>query len=56
MILQTNVSYRIQASTNLSISNSWVTLTNFTATTSPILFLDASATNFVRRFYRVVTP
>ncbi|HEX4265463.1 MAG TPA: M12 family metallopeptidase [Verrucomicrobiae bacterium] len=54
--LQPNASYRIQATTNLSASNSWVELTNFTPTISPVPFADHSALNFVRRFYRVVSP
>ena len=54
--LQPNIPYRIQATTNLSDTNAWVTLTNFTPTASPISFTDPSATNLVRRFYRIVTP
>jgi hypothetical protein len=56
LTLQTNLSYHILASTNLSISNSWVSLTNFTATTSPVPFIDSGATNLPLRFYRAVTP
>jgi parallel beta-helix repeat protein len=54
--LQTNLPYRIQATTNLAGSNSWVDLTNFTATSSPVSFADPGASNFVRRFYRIVSP
>jgi Astacin (Peptidase family M12A) len=54
--VQPNGSYRIQATTNLSASNSWVELTNFTPTISPVPFADHGASNFVRRFYRVVSP
>lgn len=34
----------------------WSTLTNFTGTGTPLNFLDATATNFNRRFYRAVSP
>ena len=54
--LQPNVSYRVQATTNLAASNLWVDLTNFTPTNSPAPFADPGASNFVRRFYRVVSP
>jgi hypothetical protein len=54
--VQPNVSYRIQATTNLAASNLWVDLTNFTPTVSPAPFADRGASNFVRRFYRVVSP
>ncbi|HWD94660.1 MAG TPA: M12 family metallopeptidase [Verrucomicrobiae bacterium] len=56
VVVQPNASYRIQATTNLAASNSWIDLTNFTATTSPASFADPDASNFVRRFYRVVSP
>lgn len=56
VILQTNLPYTIQASTNLGATNSWVVLTNFTAVNSPVPYVDAGATNLVQRFYRVVTP
>lgn len=54
--LQPNIAYRIQATTNLADTNTWVDLTNFTPTASPISFTDPAATNLVRRFYRIVTP
>ena len=56
VILQPNLPYMIQATTNLGVTNAWVTLTNFTATTTPVSVLDPTATNFSKRFYRVVTP
>ena len=56
VVLETNLPYSILASTNLAASNSWVTLTNFTPATSPVSFTDPRATNFSRRFYRVVSP
>jgi hypothetical protein len=55
--LQTNFSYRIQATTNLAASPIvWADLTNFTATNSPFPFADRAATNYRLRFYRVVSP
>jgi len=56
VVLETNLPYSIQATTNLTLSNAWVVLTNFTATTSPIPFVDTGATNLASRYYRVVTP
>ena len=53
--LTTNLHYRVQASTNLATTN-WVDLTNFTATNSPVIFQDRSASNRPVRFYRVVSP
>jgi hypothetical protein len=41
--------YEIDASTNLL---SWLFLTNFTSTNSPVYFNDPSASNFNQRFYR----
>jgi len=43
----------IQVSSNLL---TWTTLTNFTGTGTTLNFLDPTATNFNRRFYRAVTP
>lgn len=48
--------YRVQAATNLTVPTTWVDLTNFTATATNFLFVDPAATNFTRRFYRVVSP
>lgn len=48
---RTNVSFRIEASTNLV---NWLTLSNFTSTGGFIEFTDLSATNFPGRFYRAV--
>ncbi len=47
----TNVSYRIDASTNLSL---WITLTNVANLTGTAQVFDNDATNFSRRFYRAV--
>ena len=47
------VTGHVLVSSNLT---SWDTLTSFTGTGSPLNFLDPSATNFSRRFYRAVTP
>ena len=50
-------SYRIQATTNLGANPiAWTDLTNFVAGSTNFLFLDPSATNFSRRFYRVISP
>jgi parallel beta-helix repeat protein len=55
--LETNFSYRIQATTNLSTNPiPWVDLTNFMPANSPITFTDHTATNFRTRFYRAVSP
>ena len=57
LTLQTNFSYRIQATTNLGAKPvAWVDLTNFTAITATLNFTDRTATNFPRRFYRVISP
>ena len=53
--METNFNYRIQTTTNLANSASWIDLTNFTATNSIFNFTDHSATNKAR-FYRVVSP
>ena len=46
-------SYTLQASTYLT---NWVTLTNVTATSLPISFVDSNILNYPRRFFRVVSP
>jgi hypothetical protein len=51
-IFDTTNSYRVQGSTNLT---TWTVLTNYASGGSKH-FLDSSATNFNRRFYRVVSP
>ncbi|MEJ0089348.1 MAG: M12 family metallopeptidase [Limisphaerales bacterium] len=57
LTLEPNFSYRIQATTNLSAKPvSWVDLTNFTATSAVFNFTDRTATNYNRRFYRVISP
>jgi len=52
----TNFSYHLQATTNLVNPLAWVNLTNFNATSSSLTFTDRTATNFSRRFYRIVSP
>jgi len=47
--LTPNVAYAIQASTNLI---NWTTISNVTATVSPITISDPQAATFPRRFYR----
>jgi hypothetical protein len=49
-------SYHIQAATNLAAPITWTNLTNFTAAGSLYQFVDASATNYKARFYRVASP
>lgn len=49
-------SYRVQAATNLGNTGDWSDLTNFSAGATNIVFFDPSATNFPRRFYRIVSP
>jgi hypothetical protein len=57
LTLQTNFSYRIQATTNLGTNPiPWVDLTNLTAAISSLTFTDRTATNYRTRFYRVVSP
>jgi mannan endo-1,4-beta-mannosidase len=49
--------YRILASTNIGLPPaSWLQLTNATFSGGVFTFTDQQATNFPRRFYRVVTP
>ena len=49
--------YRVQATTNLAGNPvPWVDLTNFPASATNYIFLDRSATNLPRRFYRAVSP
>lgn len=47
-----NVRYALQATTNLSASSSWVTLTNFNLPANPWLFIDYESPQWSRRFYR----
>ncbi len=57
LTFETNFSYHVQGTTNLATDPiPWVNLTNFTATSSSMLFTDRAATNFGARFYRVVSP
>ena len=53
LLVASNVTGHILVSTNLL---TWSTLTNFTGTNAPLNFIDTTATNFNRRFYRAVTP
>jgi hypothetical protein len=45
--------YRIDASGDLL---NWTAVTNFISTNATLHFLDSSATNYSRRFYRAVVP
>ncbi len=57
LALQTNFTYRIQATTNLAAKPViWVDLTNFTANNAMFNFTDHTATNYSLRFYRVISP
>ena len=47
--------YRLQAATSLP-STDWIDLLSFTNTAPATNFVDTSASNFVRRFYRIVSP
>ena len=49
------LSYRLQAATDLPSTN-WTDLLTFTNTAPTTNFVDTDATNFNRRFYRVVPP
>jgi len=50
---QPGVEYRIDASADLV---NWAAVTNFTSTNSVMHFMDSTATNYSRRFYRAVVP
>ena len=50
-----NQAYRLQGAPDLSTSN-WVDLVTLTNTGSPTNWVDLGATNYPRRFYRVVSP
>jgi len=52
--LETGKSYRLQRNTDLTTTN-WVTLTNFTSTSSSLQYLDSSAP-YPLGVYRVVSP
>ena len=47
------VTYRLLASTNLTI---WSSIATGTPPSSSSLFVDPAATNYARRFYRLITP
>ena len=56
-LLQTNIGYLIQATTNLGAHPIiWSNLTSFVASVSPFQFTDHAATNIPARFYRAVSP
>ena len=49
--------YHVQATTNLgALPVAWADLTNFVASVTNYTFVDRAATNFPRRFYRVISP
>ena len=50
-----NQAYRLQGATDLRASN-WVDLVTLTNTGTPTNWVDVGATNYPRRFYRVVSP
>ncbi|MGA2243543.1 MAG: M12 family metallopeptidase [Verrucomicrobiota bacterium] len=57
LTLATNISYQLQATTNLAANPvPWVNLTNFIAASSSLTFTDRTTANFPTRFYRVVSP
>jgi alpha-tubulin suppressor-like RCC1 family protein len=45
--------FRVQGSTNFS---EWSDLTNFTGSAAAFQFMDSDATNYSRRYYRMVSP
>ena len=45
--------YRVEASSDLA---NWGAVTNCVSTNATMRFLDSSATNYSRRFYRAVVP
>jgi Bacterial Ig domain len=47
------ISGRLEVSTNLK---DWTTLTSFVSTNTTMQFRDPAATNYTRRFYRVMVP
>jgi hypothetical protein len=57
LLLQTNVNYHIQATTNIGAHPIiWSNLTSFVASVSPFQFTDHAATNIPMRFYRAISP
>jgi len=57
LLLQTNLNYHLQATTNLGVHPIiWSNLTSFVASVSPLQFTDRAATNTPLRFYRAVSP
>ncbi len=49
----TNQNYTIQGSTNLT---TWTNISSGTVSSSPVTFIDPTATNYNTQFYRVVLP
>ncbi len=57
VLLQTNLSYHLQATTNVGAHPIiWSNVTSFVANVSPLQLTDPAATNTPARFYRVVSP
>jgi hypothetical protein len=46
--------YRIEATSDLVNTNSWLTLTNLTLPSSPYLFIDTATPQAIRRYYRAI--
>jgi hypothetical protein len=53
--VSSNGSYAVEASTNLLVGNDWTRLSTNFSSTSTLVFADSSASNFLQRFYRLVT-
>lgn len=51
-----NINYSIQAATNLDQSGQWQTIGSVSSTNGVLRFIDADATNYPARFYRVLQP
>ena len=51
---QTNATYQIQHTTDLSSPTNWMTLTNLILPSSPCLFFDASSAGRPMSFYRAL--
>jgi hypothetical protein len=51
-----DVTWRIQAASEIGSPMNWVTLTNLSSATGLLQFSDLAATNHPQRFYRAVWP